>query len=111
MQEPNIWHRFRDHLAVELQHETQNAVRGRVGRPHVQHHFLTDIVITVPQLGVGSDDARSRIGRLDFTNGECHREVRLCCRVKTGAQAQKLTGIMKITTRVVGRNGLKLKKS
>jgi hypothetical protein len=36
---------FGDDLTIQLQHEPQNAVRGWMRRPHVEHHLLADIVL------------------------------------------------------------------
>ena len=45
MEKTDIGRGFGDDLAIQLQHEPQNAVRGRMRRPHVKHHLLTDIVL------------------------------------------------------------------
>src|SRR5438552_638862 len=75
MQKPDVRHRFGDDLSVELEDEPQDAVSGRMRRPHVENHFLTDVVIGFPQLRFLRGNSRYRIGRFNFANGKCHRLV------------------------------------
>ncbi len=45
MQVADVGNRLADNLAFQLQHDAQHAVRGGVGRPHVQHHVLGGKVV------------------------------------------------------------------
>ncbi len=51
-----------DDFAVEFEHQPQHAVRGRMRRPHVEHHFFANVVLGMAQLRIGCDDSRHRIG-------------------------------------------------
>ena len=62
MEKTDIRRRFGDDLAIQLQHEPQNAVRGRMRRPHVEHHLLADIVLPrFAQCRVGRGHPRNRV--------------------------------------------------
>ena len=97
MQITDVRRRLGDDLAVELEHETQNAVRGRMRRPHVEHHLFADVVarIFVAQLRVRRDDARDGIGRFDFARGKSHsgRSFMLASEPR-GASAKVATAIV-----------------
>ena len=73
MQKTDIRRRLGNDLAVELEHEPQHAVRRRMRRPHVEHHFLADVVVGVTQLRIRRDHARHRIGRFNFARRESHK--------------------------------------
>jgi hypothetical protein len=80
---------FSDGLAIHLQNEPQNAVRGRVRRPHVEHHFFADVAKLFVQLRVRRGHARDRIRGFDFARAESHKPtLRLCSREAREAQAQ-----------------------
>src|SRR2546428_817338 len=83
MQETDIWHGFSDDLAVELEHQPQNAMRRRMGRPHVQHHLLADVIIGVAQLRVGRDHSRYWIRRFNLTHCEGHKLDRIAIMLAT----------------------------
>ena len=62
MEKTDIGRRLGDDLAVELQHEPQNAVRSWMRRSHVEHHLLTDIVLPrLAQRRVGRGHPRNRV--------------------------------------------------
>jgi hypothetical protein len=42
-------------------------------RPHVENHFLADVVIGFARLGLSGSHSRHRIGRLNFTRREWHK--------------------------------------
>ena len=52
MEEADIGRRFGDHFAIQFEHEPQDAVRGGMRRPHVEDHFLADIVAQIPDCAV-----------------------------------------------------------
>src|SRR6266581_707365 len=99
MQKTNVGCGLDNKLAIEFQHEPQNAVRSRMRRPHVEHHFLADIVLRWLQRCVGCRHPGDRIWRFDFADGERHEKLNvtnvttyaglgLCWRVNHRAQAQ-----------------------
>ena len=63
MQKTDIRRGFGDDLTIQLQHEPQNAVRGWMRRPHVEHHLLADIVVLprLAQCRVGRGHTRNRV--------------------------------------------------
>src|SRR5437588_10517910 len=75
MQKSEVGHRFGDDFAIKLENESQHAVRRRMRRPHVENHFLADVVIGFAKLRFLRGNSRHRIGRFNFANGECHRLV------------------------------------
>src|SRR2546430_8547268 len=66
---------FGDGLAIELEHESEHAMRRRMRRPHVENHFLADVVIGFAQPRLLRGNSRHWIGRLNLADGECHRFV------------------------------------
>ena len=75
MQKSDVRHGLGDRLAVEFEHEPQHSVRRGVRRPHVEDHFLADVVIGFAQLRLFGSDSRYWIGRFNLANGECHTLV------------------------------------
>jgi hypothetical protein len=62
MEKTNIRRGFGDDLSIQLQHEPQNAVRGRMRRPHVEHHLLANIVLPwLAQCRVGCGHPGNRV--------------------------------------------------
>ena len=47
MKKTDIRRGFGDDLTVQLQHEPQNAVRGWMRWPHVEHHLLANIIVAL----------------------------------------------------------------
>ena len=96
MQETDVRRRLGNDFAIEFEHETQNSVRGRVRRSHVEHHLFADVIsrllgLLIAHRRVGRDHARDRIRIFDFARGKRHGEgVCLCSRVASRAQAQKV---------------------
>jgi hypothetical protein len=73
MQETDVWRRFGNNLAVEFEHESQNAVSSRVRWTHIKNHLFADVVIAgVPQLRVRCDYSCHRIRRFNLTCREGH---------------------------------------
>src|ERR1700731_605461 len=96
MQVTDLRRRFGDGLAVELKNEPQHAVRRRMRRPHVENHFLADVVIGFAQLRFFGSDSRYRIGRFNFAHGECHRLVLSSVEwIDNGVYAGELTSARK----------------
>ena len=56
-------------LAVELEHEPQHAVSGRMRRPHVEDHFFAEIIA---RFRLRMQAAGERIGRFDFADTSGH---------------------------------------
>ena len=69
MQKTDVRRGFGDDFAIELEHESQNAVRRRMRRPHVEDHLLADVVVAVCRSSAsaattrvtGSGDSISRV--------------------------------------------------
>src|SRR5262249_48192875 len=73
MKKANVRRRLRDHLAVELQHKSQNAVRGWMRRPHVEDHLLANIVVPrLAQCRVDRGYSRNRVWRFDLARRKWH---------------------------------------
>ena len=72
MQVADVRRGFGDDLAVELEHEAQNAVRRRMRRPHVEDHLFADVAIGMIQLCVRCDYSCHGIRRLNLTRRERH---------------------------------------
>ena len=77
MQETDVGRCLGDGLAIELQDEPQNAVRGRVRRPHVEDHFFADVAEIFARARIGRGHARHRVRRFDFARDKCHRQPRV----------------------------------
>ena len=63
-------------------------MRGGMGRPHVEDHFLADVLVDFPQFRVRRGDPCHGIRRFDFANSESHkidnaREVLGACKSKS----------------------------
>ena len=65
MQIADIGRRLGDHLAIQLQDEPQNAMRRRMRRPHVEHHFFAEIVARL-RICLRLHGAGERVGCFDF---------------------------------------------
>src|SRR6266498_3360770 len=72
MQEADVWCGFGNDLAVELEHESQNAVRGGVRWPHIEDHLFADVVISMMHLCVRCDYSCHGIRRFYLTRREGH---------------------------------------
>src|SRR4029077_12411901 len=72
MEKTDIRRGFGDDLAIQLQHEPQNAVRSWMRRPHVEHHLLTDLVLPrLAQCRVGRGHPRNRDRRFHLARRGC----------------------------------------
>ena len=71
MEETDVRCRFGNDLAVEFEHESQYAMRGRVRRAHVEDHFFADIVV-VMQIRIRRHHSRHRVRRFNLTRCERH---------------------------------------
>ena len=62
MKKPNVGRGLSDDLAIQLEYEPQNAMRGRMRRPHIEHNLLADVILArFAQCGVGRGDTRDRV--------------------------------------------------
>ena len=70
MEKTDVRRGFGNELAIQFEHEPQNAVRGWMRWPHVEHHLLADIVLLPvrvvprrlrPTRVTGSGDSISRV--------------------------------------------------
>ena len=96
MQVADVRRRLGDRLAIQFQDEPQDAVRGRVRRPHVEDHFFADVAQVFAHPRVRCGHARDGIGRFDFARGKSHvATLRLCWREAREAQAQSRFALAK----------------
>ena len=83
-----------DRFAIEFEHEhcaheAQDAMRGRMGRPHVQDHFFANVPQGLADSRVPRGDAGNGIRRFDFARRKSHMAtLRLCSREAARAQVQ-----------------------
>ena len=69
MQKTNVRSSLGNDLAIELEHQPQHAVRGRMRWPHVEHHLLADVGVAGSRSAAsaaatrvtGSGDSISRV--------------------------------------------------
>src|SRR4029077_20590457 len=66
---------FGNDLAVEFEHESQYAMRGRVRRAHIEDHFFADIVVGMMQLSIRRHPSRHGVRRFNLTRRKRHEEV------------------------------------
>ena len=50
MQITHVWNRLGNNLPIQLQNDSQNAMRRRMGRPHVEDHFFALNVLLLTAL-------------------------------------------------------------
>jgi hypothetical protein len=74
VQEADVWCRFGNDLAVELEHESQYAMRGRVRRAHIEDHFFADIVVGMMRFRIRRHDSRHGIRRFNLTRRKRHEK-------------------------------------
>jgi hypothetical protein len=73
MQEADVWCGFGNDLAVELEHESQNAVSCRMRRPHIEDHLFAKVAIGMVHLCLRCDYSCHGIRRLNLTRREGHK--------------------------------------